>query len=407
MRNLVRSSKRVSLYVVVPGNGAFPAGVVMNSVRLTTERRETDMAEEREDQKGEAPGEVVQTTRRGLLQGAGLAAAMAMLGGVSTPAFAADAAPFPSHKKWKIVFVNHVTTNPFFVPTQYGIEDACALFGMDYQWTGSANADVGEMVNAMNAAIAAKADAIAVPIVDPKAFDGPIQKALDAGIPVFAYNADAPRGSANPRLAYIGQDLYLSGYQMGERIASLVDSGTVALFIATPGQLNIQPRLDGASDAIKKSGKKIDVQTIATGATVNEELSKIKSFYLGHQDVKGMFAVDAGSTQGVAEVMKESNLPAKGVHGGGFDLLPRTVQLIHDGFLDFTIDQQPYVQGFYTVVEAFTFLVSGGLVGPANINSGLKFVTKGTVDPYLNTETRYEGKSTKSQIVPHSGGIKS
>ena len=407
MRNLMRSSKRVSLYVVVPGNGAFPAGVVMNSVRLTTERRETDMAEEREDQKGEAQGEVVQTTRRGLLQGAGLAAAMAMLGGVSTPAFAADAAPFPSHKKWKIVFVNHVTTNPFFVPTQYGIEDACALFGMDYQWTGSANADVGEMVNAMNAAIAAKADAIAVPIVDPKAFDGPIQKALDAGIPVFAYNADAPRGSANPRLAYIGQDLYLSGYQMGERIASLVDSGTVALFIATPGQLNIQPRLDGASDAIKKSGKKIDVQTIATGATVNEELSKIKSFYLGHQDVKGMFAVDAGSTQGVAEVMKESNLPAKGVHGGGFDLLPRTVQLIHDGFLDFTIDQQPYVQGFYTVVEAFTFLVSGGLVGPANINSGLKFVTKGTVDPYLNTETRYEGKSTKSQIVPHSGGIKS
>ena len=97
----------------------------------------------------------------------------------------------------------------------------------------------------------------------------------------------------------------------------------------------------------------------------------------------------------------------KGVHGGGFDLLPRTVQLIHDGFLDFTIDQQPYVQGFYTVVEAFTFLASGGLVGPANVNTGLKFVTKGTVDPYLNTETRYEGKSTKPQIVPRSGGIKS
>ncbi|MFP3248193.1 MAG: sugar ABC transporter substrate-binding protein, partial [Paraburkholderia sp.] len=318
-----------------------------------------------------------------------------------------DAAPFPSHKRWKIVFVNHVTTNPFFVPTQYGIEDASALLGFDYQWTGSANADVAEMVNAVNAAIAAKADAIAVPIVDPKAFDAPIQKALDAGIPVFAYNADAPRGSTNPRLAYIGQDLYLSGYQMGERIASLVDSGLVALFIATPGQLNIQPRLDGAMDAIKKSGKKIDAQMIATGATVNEELSKIKSFYLGHQDLKGMFAVDAGSTQGVAEVMKESNLPAKCVDGGCFYLLPRTVQLIHDGFLDFTIDQQPYVQGFYTVVEAFTFLASGGLVGPANVNTGLKFVTKGTVDPYLNTETRYEGKSTKPQIVPRSGGIKS
>jgi simple sugar transport system substrate-binding protein len=351
----------------------------------------------------------VQGTRRGLLQGSALTAALALLGGVGgaiTPAQAADASPFPAHKRWKIVFVNHVTTNPFFVPTQYGIQDATALLGMDFQWTGSANADVGEMVNAMNAAIAGKADAIAVPIVDPKAFDKPIQAALDAGIPVFAYNADAPSGSSNPRLAYIGQDLYLSGYQMGERIVSLIDSGLVALFIATPGQLNIQPRLDGAAAAIKKSGKKIDVQTIATGATVNEELSKIKSFYLGHQDLKGMFAVDAGSTQGVAEVMKESNLPAKGVHGGGFDLLPRTVELIHDGFLDFTIDQQPYIQGFYTVVEAFTFLASGGLVGPANINTGLKFVTKSSVDPYLTTSTRYEGKSTKSQIVPRTGAIK-
>ncbi len=385
------------------------------------------MAQQRDDDKdtnqhdnrnsgNSSTGTGLNAARRGLMQGAGLGAALSLMGalgsiggdagGLISSAQAAEMA-FPSHKKWKIVFVNHVTTNPFFVPTQYGIQDACSMFGMDYQWTGSATSDAGEMVRAVNSAIAAKADAIAVPIVDPSAFDKPIQAALDAGIPVFAYNADAPRGKSNPRLAYIGQDLYLSGYQMGERIVSLIDSGMVALFIATPGQLNIQPRLDGASDAIKKSGKKIDIQTVATGATVNEELSKIKSFYLGHQDLKGMFAVDAGSTQGVAQVMKESNLPAKGVHGGGFDLLPTTIQLIHEGFLDFTIDQQPYVQGFYTVMEAFVFLASGGLVGPANINTGLKFVTKSTVEPYLNTSTRYEGKTTKPQIVPMSGAIKS
>ena len=33
------------------------------------------------------------------------------------------------HPRWRFVFVNHATTNPFFVPTRYGIEDACALFG--------------------------------------------------------------------------------------------------------------------------------------------------------------------------------------------------------------------------------------------------------------------------------------
>ena len=342
--------------------------------------------------------------RRGVLRTAGLGGALALMSGTQA-ARAADAGPFPSHPKWRLVFVNHVTTNPFFVPTQSGIQDACALLGCGYQWTGSANADVGEMVNAMNAAIAAKADAIAVPIVDPHAFNAPTAKALEAGIPVFSYNADAPPGSDNKRLAYIGQDLYQSGYRMGERIAASVEQGLVAIFIATPGQLNIQPRMDGAIAAIKKSGKQIDVQSIASGPTVNEELSRIRSFYLGHQDLKGMYAVDAGSTQGVGEVMQQFNLPSKGVHAGGYDLLPKTLELIHGGFLDFTIDQQAYLQGFYTAIEMFMFLASGGLTGPADLNTGLKFVTKGSVGPYLTSKTRYEGSSSEAQIVKRSGAI--
>ena len=343
--------------------------------------------------------------RRGaLLGGAALGSALALLAGART-ARAAEAGPFPDHPRWRFVFVNHVTTNPFFVPTQYGLSDACDLLGCDHQWTGSANSDVAEMVNAMNAAIAAKAAAIAVPLIDPKAFDAPTARALAAGIPVFAYNADAPQGSANKRLAYIGQDLYRAGYLMGERIASMVDGGQIGLFIATPGALNIQPRIDGAQDAIKKSGKTYDVQVIATGATVNEEISKVEAFYLGHQDVKGLFAVDGGTTQGVAETMNKHGLAAKGVVGGGFDLLPRTLTLIQSGAMHFTIDQQPYLQGFYTVMQMFAFLASGGLTGPADCNTGLKFVTKDTVGAYLSTSTRYEGKSDKAEIVPRTGPI--
>lgn len=350
------------------------------------------------------------TGRRGMLQGsasgllAGSLLATGLLAG-TRPAAAATADPFPGHPRWRFVFVNHVTTNPFFVPTQYGIEDACLLLGCDYQWTGSANSDVAEMVNAMNAAIAAKASAIAVPIIDPKAFNAPTERALAAGIPVFAYNADAPAASANKRLAYIGQDLFQAGALMGQRIVELVDGGSIALMIATPGALNIQPRVDGAMDALKKSGKNYDVQVIATGATLNEELSKVEAFYLGHQNIKGMFAVDGGSTQGVAETMNKHGLAAKGVSGGGFDLLPRTLQLIKAGAMNFTIDQQPYLQGFYTAMQMFTQLASGGLVGPSMCNTGLKFVTRNDVEAYLSTATRYEGKSDTHQVVPHTGPI--
>src|SRR5271154_4602076 len=140
--------------------------------------------------------------RRALLRGVTAGSAAAMLSLSAERAGAVDAAPFPEHPRWKFVFVNHVTTNAFFVPCQYGIQDACALLGCDYQWTGSETSDVAQMVNAMNAAIAGKADAIAVCLVDPKGFDRPVESALEAGIPVFSYNADS---HTNKRLAYIGQ----------------------------------------------------------------------------------------------------------------------------------------------------------------------------------------------------------
>jgi simple sugar transport system substrate-binding protein len=337
--------------------------------------------------------------------GLSISALLAACGGstsanpASTSSSSTTEGSFPAHPTWNFVFINHVTTNPFFVPTQYGIQDACALLGCKYQWTGSETSSATEMVNAFNNAITAKADGIAVAIVDPVAFNDPVQRALTAGIPVVSYNADAPTSSGNKRMAYIGQDLFQSGVQMGQRIVSLVPRGDVVGFIATPGQLNIQPRIDGAKQAIQQSGKPINFTEIATGAAVNDELSRIEAYYLGHKNLKGMFAVDAGSTQGVSQIMEKYGLPAKGVHGGGYDLLPKTLQEIQSGNLDFTIDQQPYLQGFLPVVQLFLYKLSGGLMQPAETDTGLLFVTKDVVKPYLTTQTRFEGRSNKEQLV--------
>src|SRR6202022_4451343 len=97
-------------------------------------------------------------------------------------------------------------------------------------------------------------------MIDPTAFTGPTAAAAAKKIPVLAYNADEPNG----RLAYIGQDLFVSGVQMGAHIKKLVPSGNVALFIATPGSANIQPRIDGAKASLRGSATKYTV--VATGA---------------------------------------------------------------------------------------------------------------------------------------------
>jgi simple sugar transport system substrate-binding protein len=186
---------------------------------------------------------------------------------------------------------------------------------------------------------------------------------------------------------------------MGNRIVDLVGEGLVALFIATPGQLNIQPRIDGARQAIEDSGANIEIQQVTTGPELPEELSRIEAWYNGHKDVAGMFAVDAGSTQGVAQVMEQFGLHEQGVRAGGYDLLPEMLRLMSQNHIDFTIDQQPYLQGFLPVMQLYLYKISGGVTGPAETNTGLIFVTPETVDRYLETESRFEGDSEEQKIV--------
>jgi len=308
---------------------------------------------------------------------------------------------FGSHPAYKFVFVNHVTTNPFFVPTQYGAADACKLLGCSYSWTGSESSNVNQMVNAVNTAITSGANGIAVALIDLHAFNAPVEAALKAGIPVVAYNADAPE---NKRLSYIGQDLEKAGEKMGERIVAAVPSGDVALFIATPGSANLQPRIEGAQKAIKASGKPITVHTVATGAAVPGELSTIDAYWVGHPSTKGMYAVDGGSTESLARVMQKYGLAAKGIKAGGFDLTEGTQKLLQEGNIEFTIDQQPYQQGFLPVLQLFFWHVSGSLSGPAEVDTGLKFLDKETVAPYVESKTRYEGTSSAVTVVPIKAG---
>ncbi|MFG1685612.1 sugar ABC transporter substrate-binding protein [Nonomuraea sp. NPDC049269] len=361
--------------------------------------------------------------RRRLLSGAGLvsasAAAAALLSACTSDsggnrpaasggtAAAAGAGDFPSTPKWKFVFVCHVTTNPFFTPTQYGAQDACALLGTEFQWTGSKDSIVAEMVNATNTAISAKADGLGLAVVDKAAFKEPVNRALDAGIPVVSYNADGARDDkGTSRLAYIGQGLYESGYALGQRALQQVDSGDVVGFIATPGALNIQPRIDGAAQAVKDSGKAITFESVGTNADITKGLSIIDAYAQGHPNLAGMLAVDAGSTQSIGQVVKKYNMRSKKLKvAGGFDLVPETLTAIKNGDLDYTIDQQPYLQGFLPVLYLYLYKLSGGLLFPSETNTGLLFVTKDTVGPYQTTKTRFEGSDTAQKLVERSGAI--
>ena len=125
-------------------------------------------------------------------------------------------------------------------------------------------------------------------------------------------------------------------------------------------------------------------------AAVAAELTNIEAFWPGHTSYKGMFAVDAGSTQSVLQTIQKYGLKGK-VSAGGYDLTPITEKLLAAGYGQFTIDQQPYLQGFLPTLELFLYKASHALSGIADVDTGLKFLTPTTVVPYSSTTSRYEG----------------
>src|SRR5271157_5002130 len=322
------------------------------------------------------------------------------LGGVGWAASAgiAAAADAPGgglpKKPYKFVFVNHVTTNEFFTPCIYGIQDACAFFGTSYQWTGSENSVVSEMVNAMQTAIAGKADGIAVCLIDATAFDSPTSNALAAGIPVIGYNADVPAGSPDKRLCYVGQPLYQSGYNIATRWLKLVPKGGhVMLSIPTPGTLNLQPRLDGYVQAIKDHGNTVTYDVVNSSNDQATSISRIESYYLSHKDVAGLFGTGGIDTYSCGFVSAKYGLAKKGVIVAGYDLYPQTLGYIKAGDMTFTTDQQPYLQGFVPLLQLYLYKLSAGAVAPADTNTSLAYVTKDNVDLYLG-KTRFEGSTS-------------
>ena len=226
---------------------------------------------------------------------------------------------------------------------------------------------------------------------------------MNDGIPVLTYNADGiySHGVAEigtNRLAYVGQALYLSGQAMGNQIKTLIPGGGhIAIFIATPGTGNIQPRYDGAVSVL---GSSYSVDEVGTSTVDATELSTEKAYMLGHKSsLKGAFAVDSGSTANLAGLAGSGlKIPA-----GGFDPDPRTLAALSAGTVNFSIFQDPYLQGFLPTLYMYLYNLSGAQLAPPDTDTGLTVLNKGNVSQFLKN-SRFQGGSASQQYLPRPSG---
>ena len=162
-----------------------------------------------------------------------------------------------------------------------------------------------------------------------------------------------------------------------ERIVKAIPKGSlIGMVIATPGTGNIQPRINGALPIFKAAG--MDTATVAGGALQAAETTAVQAWWEGHKDVKFMYAVDSGDSIAVAECISKNKLSGQDPRLGLGRRHPRCCNGVAERqTLDFTIDQQAYLQGFVPTIQLFLYNISAGLMKPCDTDTGLGFVDEG------------------------------
>jgi simple sugar transport system substrate-binding protein len=126
---------------------------------------------------------------------------------------------------------------------------------------------------------------------------------------------------------------------------------------------------------------------VVTGNDIAEGEKLIADALRKNPDIRVVFGTGQADTEAAGRVM-EKLFADRGHWAAGFDLSPDILRLIKAGRIRCTVDQQPYIQGFYPVVQLTQYLRYG--IRPSNIDAGATIVDQGSVDRVIElTKEKY------------------
>ncbi|GAA4732101.1 substrate-binding domain-containing protein [Phytohabitans rumicis] len=229
----------------------------------------------------------------------------------------------------------------------------------------TAEGDTGKMTDLIGAAIATKPAAVFVPFNDP-AWENAACEADKAGIAVFAFNVPPADAAKSCVKAFVGQNFFEVGALVGERLVkevSLQAGDKVLCPAEEPQQQYAIQRGGGVESVLKQAGVKCTY--LRTSGADEQALNALTTWLGANKDVKAVVPLGGTPHRNLVAAEDAAGVKAPIV---GFDTSPQVIEGIKSGRIIATADQQGYIQGFQTVMQAALFLDFG--LSPANINSG-------------------------------------
>jgi len=270
-----------------------------------------------------------------------------------------DVDPTKTVKDMYFRLVTHGGDDPFWAVVRKGMEDACKELGCraDIDLCGG---DLALQQKRFKEAVAMRPDGIALVI-----------------------NDDTKGAAGNPRLCYIGQNERRAGYIIGRRLFEAgkkkgwdLTKAHVVMPVEVPGAMYGVVRSQGILDAMKEYGITSYEIIDAGGLEMTTVEQRETSYLIAHPETKFIIGLGGICTDRITDSLKAAGYAPGEIIGGGFDTTPGTLTGLKEGYMEATIDQQQYLQGYFAIYVLYLMKRYG--FAP-NIDTGGYLVDKDTI----------------------------
>lgn len=278
-------------------------------------------------------------------------------------------------QRYTIAMVTHEQAgDTFWDKIRAGAEDAAKAHNIDLKYSN--NEQGPEQATLVQNAIDSKVNGIAVTLSSADAVVPVAKKAADAGIPVVAFNQGIDQYKQAGAKMYFGSDESLAGQTVGQKLTALSPGGKTLCIIQAQGSVALETRCQGVKKAYPNT-ENIQVNGAdlpSVQQTLNAKLAEDKS-------ITNIVALGAPIAMAALQSEQGSGSTAK---IATFDLNQDAAQAIQDGKIQFSVDQQPYVQGYLAVESLWLNLSNGNDIGGGKpVLTGPSIVDKSNIAQIL------------------------
>lgn len=259
----------------------------------------------------------------------------------------------------KFIMIAHGSPagNPFWSTVEKGMVDACALLSAGCTWLGDPSYSAEAMAAYWEDALAAQPTGIGTTAPDAEVVRSGVETARSQGIPVIIFNtADKNAGTdkALQVLFYVGANEFTGGVSNARRVFAAAEAAGTPVnrgvcTIQEQGHSGLEARCAGVRSVFDEMGVQLDILDITNDPT--ESAGKISEYFTANPDTNAIFMLGPNPSAALNLYLTESG--RTDLFATTHDTSEEIFDMIEQGRLLQAIDQQPYLQGFETIMWLF------------------------------------------------------